>query len=126
MKSWKEYKESLNQHFLGKEVTDVGKKRAILITVIGSKTYTLLKNSIHSDLRGTKSYDELAEALKKHLCPEPIVIAERYKFYEAKQRYLRLPTIYICRLSTFADYLRLSTIYFCRVFTLAKDLRIPD
>ena len=33
-----------------------------------------------------KSYDELIELLKKHYDPEPIIIAERFHFYQRSQK----------------------------------------
>ena len=100
---WKDYKERLDQYFLANDVDDAGKKRAILITVIGGKTYSLLKNLLNPVLPVTRTYEQLAETLKNHLCPEPIIIAERYKFYEAKQEKGESLSQYIARLRKLAE-----------------------
>ncbi|KAK2549295.1 hypothetical protein P5673_030286 [Acropora cervicornis] len=42
--SWTHYIERLEQYFLANEVDEVGKKRAILLSVCGSKTYTLARD----------------------------------------------------------------------------------
>ena len=83
--SWKDYTERLGQYFLANDVDAEAKKKAILLTVIGTPTYSLLKSLLSPTLPSDKTYDQLIDTLKKHLSPEPIVIAERYKFYESKQ-----------------------------------------
>ena len=52
----------------------------IFLTVIGSDTYTLLRNLLAPVSPSTKTVEELFETLKEHLKPQPIVIAERNKF----------------------------------------------
>ena len=94
----------MDQYFLANDVEDVGKQRAILITVIGSQTYTLLKNLLHPELPSSKSYAELTEKLKEHLCPAPIKIAERYKFYEAKQKPDEQLAQYLARLRKMTEH----------------------
>ena len=102
--NWIEYKERLDQYYLANDIDDAGKKRAILITVIGAQTYTLLKNLLHPALPSSKTFDELSETLKTHLCPKPIVIAERYKFYESKQLHGESLTQYTARLRKLSEH----------------------
>ena len=57
-----------------------------LLTVIGSKQYSLLRGLVSPELPKDKSYDDLVGLLKKHFDPEPIVIAERFHFYQRNQK----------------------------------------
>ena len=57
-----------------------------LLTVVGSTHYTLIRGLISPELPKDKSFDELVDVLKKHYDPEPIIIAERFHFYERRQK----------------------------------------
>ena len=58
----------------------------MLLTVIGAKTYGLLRSLLAPTLPQDKPYDELVTQLKSHFSPKPIVISERFQFYSRKQR----------------------------------------
>ena len=75
-----EYIERVDQYFFAKDIDDAKKKTAIFLTVIGSNTYSFLINLLPLASPSTRTVQELFEILKKHLKPQPIVIAERYKF----------------------------------------------
>ena len=40
--NWLEYVERIEQHFVANGINDDDKKKGILLTVVGSKTYSLL------------------------------------------------------------------------------------
>ena len=55
----------------------------------------------------SKEYDALIEALRAHLDPKPIIIAERFKFYPRNQREGELIAQYIAelrKLSTHCEF----------------------
>ena len=83
--SWPAYSERLEQFFVANDIAD-GKKVAVLLTVIGTKAYTLLRNIIAPDKPTSKEYGALVEALRAHLDLKPIVIAEHFKFHQRNQR----------------------------------------
>ena len=83
--SWNEYVERVEQLLIANEITERKKKVAILLTVIGSDTYALLRNVIHPEKPSEKTVKDIVDAMRKHLNPQPIVIAERYKFYARNQ-----------------------------------------
>ena len=80
-----EYVERLEQYFAANEITDDDKKRAIFLTVCGASAYGLLRNLCSPDKPKVKSLDELIALLKAHFNPTPLVIAERFKFWQARQ-----------------------------------------
>ena len=61
------------------------RKVAVLLSVIGGKTYALLRNLLSPTDPKTKSFDEIVAALKEHYEPKPLVIAERFHFHKRNQ-----------------------------------------
>lgn len=61
---------------------DSTKKANVLLSVIGPTSYKLLKDILTPEKPKDKSYVELCDALKGHYSPKPLVIAERFRFYE--------------------------------------------
>ena len=55
------------------------------MSIVGTKSYSLLRNLLAPESPSSKSVGELLDALQSHLQPEPVVIAERYKFYQRSQ-----------------------------------------
>ena len=55
------------------------------LSVIGGKTYTLLRNLTAPIAPSEKTLDELKTTLKRHFEPTTIVIAERYYFHCRQQ-----------------------------------------
>ena len=53
-----------------------------LLIVVGSKPYSLLCGLVSPELPKDKTYYELVDLLKKHFDSEPIVITERFHFYQ--------------------------------------------
>ena len=73
------------QLFMTVNVVTDGKKVAVLLSVIGSKAYGLLRNLLESVRPSKKSYYDLIAVLKQHYEPKLIVIAERFCFYRRMQ-----------------------------------------
>ena len=59
------------------EVT-ADKRVAVLLSVIGSKVYGLLRNLMEPEKPSNQTFDVLVNALKSHYDPKPVVIAERF------------------------------------------------
>ena len=59
---WKGY----NCIFFANDVANE-KKVAVLLSVIGSKTYVLLRSLLHPEAPKEKTFDQLAKTLKEHL-----------------------------------------------------------
>ena len=84
--NWSEYIERIKQYFIANDIDAENKKKGTLLTVIGSETYSLVRNLVFPTKLCDKTYKQLVKALKKHLNPKPIRIAERYKFHQRKQQ----------------------------------------
>ncbi|VDI51046.1 Hypothetical predicted protein [Mytilus galloprovincialis] len=62
------------------------KRVPALLSLIGGKTYALLRNLTTPDKPKDKSYDDIVKVLKEHLSPAPLVIAERFRFHKRDQK----------------------------------------
>ena len=78
------YLERLEMHFLATGMED-GRKVPSLLSAVRAKTYALLKSLLAPDLPKSKSYEDLSKTLKVHYKPKPLVIAERFHFYQRSQ-----------------------------------------
>ena len=57
----------------------------MLLTVIGAKNYSIIHNLVASALPKDKGFDELEGVLKAHFQPKPLLIEERFRFYQRAQ-----------------------------------------
>lgn len=75
----------------------------MLLSCMGAKTYELCKTIVAPVKPSAKTYAELVDELRKHLCPKPIVIAERFNFYTRKQKSGETVTDYLRELKKLAE-----------------------
>ena len=64
--SWIEYAERLEHFFTADEITDKGKKRAVLLSSCGVKTYKLIRNLVSPGKPTDKTFAELLNIMKNH------------------------------------------------------------
>lgn len=62
------------------------KKVATLLTVIGARHYSLIQGLVSPTKPKDKTLAELQVILQQHFDPEPIVIAQRFHFYQRSQK----------------------------------------
>ena len=79
-----EYLERLHLFFEANDIANA-KKVSVLLTVIGSKTYSLLRGQLTPTLSKDKALNDLEKLLKEHFEPKPLMIAERFRFYKRPQ-----------------------------------------
>ncbi|KAL6480987.1 hypothetical protein MHYP_G00090670 [Metynnis hypsauchen] len=78
--SWEEYSEMLDCFFEANDIKEPDRRRAVLLSVVGATTYSLLRNLVSPELPKAKTYDQLIAELKKHFNPTPSEIVQRFKF----------------------------------------------
>ena len=61
-------------------------KHATLLSVIGSRTFKLLRNLLTLEKPGEKSYAELVKVLTDHFSPKPSEIVQLSKFYNRSRK----------------------------------------
>ena len=77
---WGSYVERLEFFFTANDITDAEKKKAILLSSSGSKTYKLFRGLTAPAKPGDMTFAELVKLMKNHLSPKPNPIAERFRF----------------------------------------------
>ena len=116
---WEVYKERLEQYL---EANDLGpitlkednsnaaavteratKRRAILLSVIGNTTYTLLRNLVSPAKAADKTYSQLLEVLQKHFSPTPSVTVQRFKFNSLQKKQSESIANYMSELRKLAE-----------------------
>ena len=76
------YHESVELYFSANSIGE-DKRLAILLSVIGPKTYEVLTNLL-APVRPQEYYGNVVQVLTRHFEPQGIMIAERFKFYHRR------------------------------------------
>ena len=109
VESWNSYVERLEQYFTVNEIDDE-KKVPALLTLLGGKTYGLLRNLTLPDKPATQTYDAIVKLLKDHLSPKPLIVAERFRFYKRYQLQGETVNKYVAELRRLAEYCEFGTL----------------
>lgn len=106
--SWANYTERLEQYFIANEVAD-NKKVPALLSLIGPKTYGLLRDLTAPEKPSSKSFVDLVAILQAHLAPKPLVIAERFRFHKREQKEGESVNAYAAELRRLAEHCEFGT-----------------
>ena len=79
------YSERVRMFLTVNKVADELKTPAFL-SIVGAKTFGLVKSLVTPDKVEDKSLDDLIKVLKNHFSPEPLEIVERFKFQKRLQK----------------------------------------
>ena len=106
--TWTNYQERLEEYFAVNEKAN-DKKVSSLLTLLGGKTYCLLRNLTSLDKPSAKDYATLVKLLKDHLSRKPLIIAERFRFHKHNQCVGETVTQYIAELRKLAEFGKFGT-----------------
>ena len=81
--NWPTYVKQLGQYFQANNIANA-KKGVTLLTVAGSKTYSLMRNLLAPAKPAEKSFNDIVETVRDHLSPKLLAIAEHFKFHKSK------------------------------------------
>lgn len=101
---WIQYVERLTCYFSANEIDDDDKKRDILLSVCGRKTYKLMRDLLAPDKPNTKTFDELTELIKEHKHPEPSESIQRFKFNSRTRHSDESVRSYVAELRSLAEH----------------------
>ncbi|CAB4019155.1 uncharacterized protein K02A2.6-like [Paramuricea clavata] len=76
----------ISTYFFAANDVDDNHQVPTLLSLIGSKTYSLLKDLLLPEKPADKNFDEIVSTLQKHLNPKPLEITERFRFYKINQQ----------------------------------------
>ena len=100
---WEQYTERLEQYFKANSIEADDQKLTTFLTVMGPTAYALLSNLLAPEKPATKTYAELVTAMRDHLKPKPLVIAERFRFHQRNQADSESVADYMAELRKLAD-----------------------
>ena len=75
-----------------------------LLSLIGRKTYTLLRDLLAQEKPATKSFQQIVTTLQEHLSLKPLEIAERFRFYKRNQHEGQSILSYVAELRKLATH----------------------
>ena len=101
--SWDSYIERVEMFFEANSVVE-GKKVPTLLSILGPDAYNLAKTLSSPAKPSEKSFDELKLLLNEHFCHRPLVIAERYRFHNARQTDTESTLLFVARLKKLAEH----------------------
>ena len=81
---WDAYVERVEQFFTP-TMSKRRKQVVVILSVIGNKTYGLLRNLCAPNKPWELSFAEIVETPQNHLSPKPLFIAERFRFHKRNQ-----------------------------------------
>lgn len=102
--TWEEYVEELGHFFIANGIADAARKRAILLSSVGSQTYSLIRNLLSPDKPGDKSYDDLTALLQVHYNQKPNEIVQRFRFNSRTRAANETVTEYVAVLRQLAQH----------------------
>ena len=78
------YAERMEQYLIANDVKDGKRKAAVLLTLVGGKTYDLLRDLSSPGKPADLKFTEAIELLKNHFNPKPLAILQTFynKLYE--------------------------------------------
>lgn len=81
---WTSYLERVKLFFAANEIP-AERQVPSLLSLVGAEMYGLIKNLVAPENVATRTLDQIDTAVKTHLQPEPLVIAERFRFHKRVQ-----------------------------------------
>ena len=78
------YLERVDLFFTAKDIGP-DKQVSVFLTVVGSRNYALIKSLTAPTLPQEKFYEDLKSVVLAHFRPKPLLITERFRFYQRNQ-----------------------------------------
>uniref|UniRef100_A0A8C4Q4Q2 Uncharacterized protein n=1 Tax=Eptatretus burgeri TaxID=7764 RepID=A0A8C4Q4Q2_EPTBU len=102
--SWEAYIEHRQYYNHANNIEDDAKKKAILMSVYGSKTFTILKNLVIPRTTMDLTPAELVAAMKEHCEATASVIVSRFNFHMCRQTSTQSISAFIAHLKHLAQH----------------------
>jgi hypothetical protein len=101
---WIEYVERLEHFFLANNIVGAERKRSILLSACGAKTYKLIRNLATPRKPGELSFEELVKLVQEHHNPRPSVIVQRFKFHTHSRKAEVSVATFVAELRQLSEY----------------------
>ncbi|XP_060782844.1 uncharacterized protein K02A2.6 [Neoarius graeffei] len=103
VEEWDTYIERLEQYCVANHIEN-DRKVAVLLSVMGAKTYNLLRSLCAPQKPSAKSFKDIIKLLQDRFNPKPLVIAERFRFHNRNQQRNESISNYIAELRKLAEH----------------------
>lgn len=77
---WDIYAEQLDFYCIANDILDENKRRAVLLSTIGTPTFRILKSLVFPETLNSKTFDELVNILRHHFTPQTSIVFKRHVF----------------------------------------------
>ena len=96
--NWEEYVERLDQFFVANDIHDGDKKRAILLSSMGARTYGTVRSLLSPRKPNAVPYAAIVETLRKQFCPPTSVTVARFRFFSCCRMHSETVQEFVARL----------------------------
>lgn len=103
VEQWSSYAERFSYFVEANDIEDA-KVVPTFLSVIGPKTFNLLRNLLQPVKPGSKTYKEIVDILTTHFSPKPLVIAERFRFHRRNQEEGESVNMFVAALRKLAEH----------------------
>lgn len=80
VEDWSTYVERVNLYLAANDIVDADKKRAVLLSVCGAKTYRTIRDLLAPDKPTDLGFSDIVKKVQEHYNPPPVVTVQRFKF----------------------------------------------
>ena len=90
----------------GKLPNSIGEEKTVptFLSVMGAKTFNLLRSLIQPDKPGDRTYEVIVQTLARHFSPQPLIIAEHFRFHERNQEEGESMNMFVATMKRLAEH----------------------
>ncbi|KAL6455440.1 hypothetical protein MHYP_G00004880 [Metynnis hypsauchen] len=103
VEQWSSYTERF-EYFVEANGIETVKTVSTFLSVMGAKTFTLLRSLVQPAKPGEKSYADIVSTLGSHFSPKPLVIAERFRFHKRNQEEGESVMVFVAALKKLSEH----------------------
>ena len=95
---WSSYNERCTFYFIANKITDDDIKRAVFLSIVGDKTYQLIRGLLAPKELSDVKYDDIIRTMTNHYNPKKSAIVERFKFNKCNRKPSQAISAYVAEL----------------------------
>nr|XP_061833859.1 uncharacterized protein K02A2.6-like [Nerophis lumbriciformis] len=103
VEQWSAYAERFDYFVLANDIAN-DKVVPTFLSVMGPKTFNLLRDLLQPTKPGTKTHAETVDVLTQHFSPKPLMLAERFRFHRRNQEEGESVTMFVAALRKLAEH----------------------
>lgn len=103
VEDWATYVERVEQYCLANDIGDE-RKVAVLLSVMGAKTYNFLCGLTAPVKPAEKTFKEIVDVLQMHLNPKALIIVDHFRFHKRNQQKTESVSEYMAELQKLAEH----------------------